>query len=196
MKVGIGYSNTQDARAAGQAVATAAIADGGLDQPSLVLAFCHGSVDHQAFYQGLRDILGSDIPIVGGSAIGVITNHHLSYQGAPAAAAVLQLQQAYCQLVSTDDIFKFPHSSGQRLARALQIQPKATCCCYCMIPSSFRRRAIMAVLNPSAPLLQGLTAHLPTQLQVAGAGLLGTTSLAIPGNLLASKCRPKRRSPW
>lgn len=174
MKVGIGYSNTQDARAAGRAVATAAIKDGGLDQPSLVLAFCHGSLDHQAFYQGMRDILGSDIPIVGGSAIGVITNQQLSYQGSPAAAAVLQLQQAYCQLVSTDDIFKFPHSSGQRLARALQIQPESNLLLLLYdsikFPASGNRPA---VLNPSAPLLQGLTAHLPTQLQVAGAGLLG-----------------------
>lgn len=174
MKVGIGYSNTADARESGRQVALAALQDGALDQPALVMAFCHGDMDHQAYYNGLRDILGFDIPIVGGSAIGVITNTALSYEDFPAAAAVLEFHQTSCQLVSADEIFKFSHSSGQQLAQKLQFHSDSRL--LVLLYDSIKFPAANngpAVLNPSALLLQALTAHLPTHLQVAGAGLLG-----------------------
>lgn len=174
MKVGIGYSNTSEARESGRQVATAALQDGALDQPALVLAFCHGAMDHQAYYDGLRDILGDEIPIVGGSAIGVITNTHLSYQDTPAAAAILQFHHTTCQLVSTDEIFKFPQSSGQRLAKKLQWSAASEL--LILLYDSIKFPAATnrpAVLNPSSLLLQALTAYLPSHLQIAGAGLLG-----------------------
>jgi hypothetical protein len=174
MKVGIGYSNTPNARLAGQQVGLAALENGGLDQPALVMAFCHGRLDHQAYYDGLRDVLGMEIPIVGGSAIGVITNSDISYEGYPAAAAVLQFHHAFCQLVSTDELFKFPQNSGQRLAKQLEwtVESNLLILLYDSVkfPAADNRPA---VLNPSASLLQALTDYVPTNVLVAGAGLLG-----------------------
>lgn len=174
MKVGIGYSNTAEARLAGQQIATQALQGATFDQPTLVLAFCHGQMDHLAFYRGLRDILGSDIPIVGGSAIGVITNHELSYEGFPAAAAILQLEQEYCQLSITDELFKFPQSCGQRLAEQLQLLPTSSLLLLLYDSIKFPAKPHSpAVLNPSEPLLQALNARLPLSIPMVGAGLLG-----------------------
>ncbi|NJP05700.1 MAG: hypothetical protein HC837_08815 [Chloroflexaceae bacterium] len=84
MKAGIGYGNANEAERLGQQVADQAMQQGNIATPGLVLAFCGGQVDAGAFYQGIRSIVGANVPIIGGSAIGVITNDDLSYDGCPA----------------------------------------------------------------------------------------------------------------
>jgi hypothetical protein len=97
MKVGIGYENISDAWEAGRQVAQSAIEKGGIKDPTVVLAFCHGTLDHSAFYDGLRSVVGDTVPIFGGSTIGVITNDQLCYKGAPAGAAVLSSPDIGCR---------------------------------------------------------------------------------------------------
>ncbi len=89
MKVGIGYENSKDAHSAGWNIARMALEKGQINDPGVVLAFCHGTMDHFGFFDGLRSAVGVNVPIIGGSAVGIITNDQLCYEGSPAGAAIL-----------------------------------------------------------------------------------------------------------
>lgn len=174
MKVGLGYSNCEDAFIAGQQAAQHAIAQAVFNDADLVLAFCSGMLDHQAFYRGLRVVLGQDVNIFGGSAIGVITNQHLSYQGYPAAVAVLKFEDNYCQMAVATGLFNSPFKAGEQLAEALPGMPDASLLLLLYDSVKFSgSKNVAPVMNPSAPLLRGLELNLNMPLPVAGAGLLG-----------------------
>ena len=64
--------------------------NGRIDQPVFVMAFCGGQVDHDEYFHWLQKLVGNKVPIIGGSAIGIITNEHLSYDGFPAGAAIIE----------------------------------------------------------------------------------------------------------
>jgi hypothetical protein len=73
MKVGIGYVNEQNAPYPGQEAAYQALQHGQTTRPDLVLAFCGGKVNAESFFRDIQSVVGANTPIVGGSAIGVIT---------------------------------------------------------------------------------------------------------------------------
>ena len=174
MKVGIGYSNGKDAFGAGQQAAKSALAQASFGHPDLVLAFCSGKLDHQEFYRGLRLILGPEVNIFGGSAIGVITNSQLSYQGFPAAVAVLKFEDNYCQMAVASGLFNSPFNAGEQLAAVLPNMPDASLLLLLYDSIKFAgSEHIAPVMNPSAPLLRGLEMNLSSAAPVAGAGLLG-----------------------
>ncbi len=174
MIVGLGYSNTQEAFAAGKQAAESAMADATFTEADLVLAFCSGALDHHAFYRGLRAVLGFNVNIFGGLAIGVITNQHLSYQGHPAAVAVIKFQDNYCQMAVASGLFNSPFTAGEQLAAALPLMPDASLLMLFYDSIKFAGAEHQApVMNPSAPLLRGLERHIPGTVPIAGAGLLG-----------------------
>ncbi|WP_214000774.1 FIST N-terminal domain-containing protein [Arsukibacterium sp.] len=174
MKVGLGYSNCEDAFIAGKQAAQSALTQAAFSDADLVLAFCSGTLDHQVFYRGLRAVLGQDVNIFGGSAIGVITNLHLSYHGYPAAVAVLKFADNYCQMAVATGLFNSPFNAGEQLAEALPAMPDASVLLLLYDSIKFSGSENVApVMNPSAPLLRGLELNLAAPLPIAGAGLLG-----------------------
>ena len=90
MKIGTGYSNQKDGFLSGMAVAKNAMEKGNIQSPDLVFAFCGGQVDHEDYFRGLQNVVGDQVPIIGGSALGIITNDLLSYEGYPAGAAIIE----------------------------------------------------------------------------------------------------------
>ncbi len=114
MNVGIGYGNTEDAYDLGRLVAAAALQDGAITAPDLLLAFISSQTDAQAFYQGLREVVGADTPIIGGSAIGVITNGQLSYEGWPAAVAAFRLSDGAIPYATAAAIDEGEYAAGQQ----------------------------------------------------------------------------------
>lgn len=181
MRAGVGYSNQEDAFLAGRRAVQEAMAAGRISSPDLVLAFCCGNLDHFRFYQGIRSVIGDEVPVVGGSAIGVITNHHLSYSGHPAAIAVLQSEGACFRVEAAGDIHRGARQAGVRMARALSggQDPRALLVFYDSIKVRTSGKA-PPVLNPSSHLIEGMEEGLGNQVPILGAGLLGDYSLAWP----------------
>ncbi|MDX1676707.1 FIST signal transduction protein [Arsukibacterium sp.] len=174
MQVGIGYSHCENAFSAGQQAAIHAMTQAGFSQADLVLAFCSGTLDHLAFYRGLRAVLGQDVNIFGGSAVGVITNQQLCYQGYPAAVAVLKFEDNYCQMAVATGLFNSPFIAGEQLASALPAMSDASLLLLLYDSVKFAGSENVApVMNPSAPLLRGIERNLAVPLAIAGAGLLG-----------------------
>lgn len=174
VKVGTGFSNQSDSYSAGRSVAEQALQAGGIDSAELVFAFCSNRTDPGAFFQGLQSVLGEGVPIVGGSAIGVITNSELSYAGHPCGALAVQAKEPFCRVATSNELHRDEAESGRRLAEHLSAGPedRALLVFYDSIkqpPSA----GMPPTLNSSAPLIEGIESGLSHSLPVFGAGLIG-----------------------
>ena len=173
MKVGVGYCNNRDAFCAGRSGVTDAIRRGAIDRPDLVMAFCSGQLEHEAFLQGINEIVG-ETPVIGGDSIGIITNHDLSYTGFPTGVAVFQFDTIKYQIAAIEDLDSDEYMAGCNLASQLSEteDDKLLLMFYDSIkfPASPTSPPVM---NASSPLIEGLQSILQPGLLIAGAGLLG-----------------------
>ena len=179
MKVGTGYSNHPNARVSGKMVAERILASGGFDRPvDLVLAFCSGNIDHEAYFEGLQSILGRSIPIIGGSSIGIITNTIISYTGFPTGAVAIQSDTLRCRIGVADRLNASEGDAGHRLMRQLDIGREDELLLF--FYDSIRNPAhakVPPVLNASSLLIGGIEDGLTPGIPVIGAGLVGDFSL-------------------
>ena len=84
-------------------------------EPDVVFSFCHGTMDHFQFFEGLRSVVGPTVPIIGGSAVGIITNQHLCYEGSPAGIAILSSPDISCKWAYSENLDHDEESAGQYL---------------------------------------------------------------------------------
>ena len=84
--VGIGVSTNNRSIDAGRESASTAHKKMAGATPGWAMAFCGAQHDPEQILQGIRSELGS-VPIVGGSAVGTITNDTLGYTGFECAVA-------------------------------------------------------------------------------------------------------------
>ena len=178
MKVGIGCYNGKDAKLSGRKVAEYAIENGSIDKPDLVCAFCSGTLDHGDFFEGLQSVIGNDVPIIGGSAVGIITNDYLSYEDYPAGAAVVQSDTLQHRVAAADDLDKDERLAGKRLAA--QLSSKRDDKLLFILYDSIKLPATHnspPVLNASSPLIEGIEQALQSNMPVVGAGVVGDYGL-------------------
>lgn len=173
-RVGVGYGNGLDAFELGRSAARAAFDAAGITKADLLLAFSHASVDPVRFYEGLRDRAGVETPIVGGSGIGVITPHAISYEGQPAAVAALHLPDIEVEVSSAGGLDVDEAAAARRMVEALQTTgaDKLLLLFYDSVRTPPGPEN-PPVLNSSMPLLDGVEARLAPGLPVFGAGLVG-----------------------
>lgn len=181
LKVGIGYCNQPDAHKSGIDAARKAIEKGGISHPDVAFAFVSGQLDANECLKGLQSVLGSGTPIIGGSAIGVITNDSLSYSGHPTAVLVMQSDRVQCSVTYANDLDKNEKQAGKKLAENLS-QPQignALIILYdsVKIPPT---QAQPPVMNASSPLIQGIEENLSASIPIFGAGLLSDYDFTLP----------------
>lgn len=119
MRAGVGFAIGAGAFEVGFQAAGQAARRGGVAAADLVLAFCSGELDAEAFLGGVRAAVGAGAPVLGGSAIGVLTNDQLAYQGAPGAVAVLELGAPLRGVAAAGGIDRDEREAGRRLGRSL-----------------------------------------------------------------------------
>lgn len=175
MKVGIAYCNEPDAFECGRNVAQTAIAEGDIHTADLVFAFCCGHADHFEFYKGLRSIVGQEPPIIGGSAIGIITHAGLSYEGSPAGAMLIESEALEFHVASIGNIDRDEEIAGRSLAQSMAKVVAARL--MLIFYDSIQRPASVStppIMNASLPLIQGMESVLGSNIPILGAGLLGS----------------------
>jgi hypothetical protein len=174
MKVGVGFSKNKDAFSAGVEVAVNAMRSQGIDRADLVLAFRRGAPDHEEFYRGLRSIAGNHVPVIGGSAIGVITNHDLFYKEFASGAAVFNSDSLTHRIFCVDGLDADEEKSGEILGDALSKEADGKL--ILLFYDSLKRPPMgnmPPVLNSSSLLLKGLNKKFVKKTPIIGAGLLG-----------------------
>jgi hypothetical protein len=174
LRVGIGYANDQNALRLGKKVAEDAMQNGRINQPVFVIAFCGGRVDHDAYFKGLQTLVGNKVPIIGGSAIGIITNEHLSYDGFPAGAAIIESDSLQHIEGYANNLHKNEKLAGQQLAEKLSntIDGKLLLAFYDSIKNAPTEKT-PPVINASPPLIEGIEEKLKLKVPIIGAGLVG-----------------------
>lgn len=174
MKVGVGYANQGDAFSAGCRAAKEAMGQQRIDRPDLVIAFCAGSLDGEPFVRGLRTVVGETVPIIGGSAIGIITNEQISYKGHPAGAAILQSDALRVRVSAAADLDRDEYRAGKRLAEQLPEQPDEKV--LLLFFDSIKTPATSTtppVMNASPPLIRAIDEGLHARVPIVGAGVIG-----------------------
>ncbi|MBW2079575.1 MAG: FIST C-terminal domain-containing protein [Deltaproteobacteria bacterium] len=174
MNVGVGWCNEKNAFLAGKNVAENAIENGGLFRYDFVIAFCSGQLDHNNFFEGIQSVVGTEVPVIGGSAIGIITNDYLSYEGYPAGIAIIQSDNLQHKVAVTGNLDKDEKTAGSRLAEKLadELKGKLLLLFYDSIKTPPTEEA-PPVLNASSPLIQGIEKNLISTMPIIGAGLIG-----------------------
>ena len=157
MKIGTGYSNQKDGFLSGMAVAQDAIKKGNIQSPDLVFAFCGGQVDHEDYFRGLQNVVGDQVPIIGGSALGIITNDSISYEGYPAGAAIIQSKTIQHKEASASGLDTDEKQAGYKLTKQLSYEQedKLLIMFYDSVKTSAKDK-LPPVLNASSPLIEGI----------------------------------------
>jgi hypothetical protein len=174
MLVRIGYCNEEDAFYSGKKAADMAMEQGGIKSPDLVMAFCHGQLDHSEFFRGLRTVVGPDAPIIGGSAAGVITNDYLSYKGFPSCAALIESAGVRWSIAVEGGLDIDERQAGRNLAARLS--PTGSDSLLFILYDSIQCPAkdnFPPQLNASSPLIAGIEQGFPADVPIIGAGVLG-----------------------
>jgi hypothetical protein len=174
LKVGIGYDNQKNAVSLGRKIAENAIKNGKIQRPALVVAFCSGQVDHEEFFKGLQIVVGNQVPIIGGSAIGIITNKSLSYEKYPAGAAIIESETIQLRVASADHLDKNEKLAGQKLAKKLSdtIDGRLLLLFYDSI-KKVPTETTPPIINASPPLIQGIEETLKSSVPIIGGGIIG-----------------------
>lgn len=175
MKAGSGYADVPDSRTAGAKAAGEAAAH--LDGRSADLAICfhHGRHSAQEVLDGVREVLGPDVPVVGGTAMGVITNTMLGYEGHQVGVAVMSLEGHRPAVATASGIIEEGEEAVGRALGAAINEWDSDDADLLLLYSSIRRGLAdpggMA-LNFGTPLVNALLAASGPVGTAAGAGLI------------------------
>lgn len=179
MKIGIGQVNGKEGFKAGLAAAGKAMAKAAIDRPDLALAFCHHDLDADEFFRGLQSVLGKSVPIVGGSAVGIICNEVISYRECPAGLAVIQSDRFKTRPAVAQDLDKDEQAAGAKLAEGLSMElaDRLLLVFYDSIKVPGTSKA-PPFLNASGPLIKGIEQGFQASVPIVGAGLIGDYQLS------------------
>lgn len=174
-KIGVGQSNRSDSKAAGTEAATQALLKGKIDHADFALVFCSGKHNPHDFLKGVHDVLG-DIPMVGGSSIGIITDDSLGYEGYEVGVTVFVSSALTFKVFAQPDLNKGEREAGELLGRQIAAAADdADNALLVFYDSSKQQNPPM--LNFATWLFEGLDAFLPKHITCAGGGLLADMQL-------------------
>ncbi len=170
MHVGIGTVNGKQGYPAGQEVAKQAIRNGNIAKATLAIAFCGANIDAAEFLRGVQDVIGTAVPLTGGSAIGVISNDRLSYSDRPAGVVLIEDEQLHVQTAATGGLDKDEYQTGLDLAAQLNTDDGDTMLLFFDTVRTPGSPAAVPVMNSSLPLLQGIEEKLASAPTIFGGG--------------------------
>ncbi len=173
-RVGIACDSGIGRSVPGSVMVKRAMESGGIERPDLVLAFCSGKAGPRDFFSGIQEVVGKSVPVVGGSAIGVISNDLVSYQGSAEGIMVMQSDTVKCRISATGGLDKGEKDAGKEVAGTLS--PEHDDKLLLIFYDSIRVPAteeLPPTMNSSAPLLAGIDEVLGQAVPVLGAGLVG-----------------------
>lgn len=175
MRAGVGFSEAPDSHEAGATAARAALDDGSLDACDLALVFATSKHDPVAFRDGVRSVVGPRSRLFGGSAVGIITNDQMGYEGFQAGVAAIATGGVQADMFLESGLPGNERSVGTALARQIvgrgyREQPNLL-----LLYDIVGRREPGTGLSmiPATPLIAGMSEVLGEWPAVAGSGLLG-----------------------
>lgn len=173
----LGASREPDSFLAGQQAAMRITSQMGTnDSAGWIMAFCGGRHDPDAVLKGIRTHLGQ-IPVFGGSAVGTITNHEISYGGYEIALALFPETTDKISILTAPGLDQGEARAGEQLGKQLRDSAEDHASVILFYDSI--RSGPPPVLNVASRLVDGIYAGLEDKpLKVFGAGLVGDFQLS------------------
>ena len=175
MRVGVGYSNRQDTDEAGREAVEQALAQANRDDPcDLVLLFSTTSHDPAYLHSVISDSAGGQPVLLGGGAVGAITNRHFGYAEDQVGLAAFWLDGLTYDLLATDSLADHEEERGLELGKTMAGRGVGLDTPILLFYDNINRLHGDLRLNLATPLLQGMEkglGFLPRRL--VGAGLQG-----------------------
>ncbi|MGE5227011.1 MAG: FIST N-terminal domain-containing protein [Planctomycetaceae bacterium] len=175
-RVGVGFSETPNSSEAGREAARAALAQAGLARCDLALVFATSKHDLEGVRDGVRAALGSEAPLFGGSAAGVIVNDRMGYEGSQVGVAAISAGAMGFDMFIEGGIRDNEHAVGSGLARQIVArgyrEPPNLVLLYAM-PKLLRMQ-----FNMATPLIAGMTEELGEWPPTMGGGQIADMQLA------------------
>lgn len=172
MHVGIGTVNGKDGFAAGQEAAKLAIGNGRICSATLAIAFCGAEIDAGDFLLGVQEVIGTTVPLTGGSAIGIISNNWLSYTDKPAGIILIEDDQLQVQTAAAEGLDKDERQTGRELAAQLTVDDGDTMLLFFDTVRTPGSPSSVPTMNSSRLLLQGIAEKLRGTPAIFGGGTL------------------------
>lgn len=173
-QTGIGFSTSTSSTTAIQDAAKQALSQLGTAKPTF--AFLISTPKHSAaeLMAGLKAVIGSDVPVVGGPSIGVITQDHLSYAGYEVGVALVSSDSVQFDIFNQVGLgsggeFETGQKLGQALLKSDLTQSKAMLLFY-----DSARGTPQIPLNLATPIIEGLSSQVEQFPPTAGIGFLGS----------------------
>lgn len=178
MNAGIGFRNVEDALMSGREIAKQAIENGEINNPRFAIAFCSSDVDADQLLTGIRETIGTDVPVLGGSGIGILTNDVVSYEDHPAGIILVEDNDIEIQLVSATGLDKGELQVGRDLADQLAPEDDDLLILFYDSISRLREENLPPIMNSSRPLLQGIEEKIGLGIPIIGGGTVGDYGLS------------------
>ena len=145
--------------------------------PRLLLVFCGGKHDGAEIVKALRAAFGNDVPIVGGSAAGVIWRDGLGYSGLEVGLIAFGEGEFLPEVVVNRDLLQGEHAAGLALGRKLRetaAEGSVTLLFYDSVANQSPLR-----LHPASDLVAGLQSALAGhRIRLIGGGTLTDMNLS------------------
>jgi hypothetical protein len=174
-RAGVGFSENTSSREAGAEAAQAALEQGSLDACDLVLMFATSKHDPVAFRDGVRSVVGAEARLFGGSAVGVITNDRIGYEGSEAGVAAIATGDMQADLFIEGGLPNNEHNVGialaQQIAERSYSERPNLLLFYDIVKRGLPGEGLS--MNMATPLLAGMGEVLGEWPAVAGCGMIG-----------------------
>lgn len=195
LKVGVGFARDFKSYELGVNASKDAFENGNVEKSGLklVLAFCTTKVNYESFLRGIQVVVGEDVPIIGGTAVGVITNDNLLYCEKIGTVAFFDSNDMDVAVNYVDGLKDSEFEAGKKLLDGITDLEsiKLLLLFYDSIKFCASPQA-PPVLNASLPLLNGLRTKIKNSTPIIGAGLTGDFDLGAAkqfcGNAVKDDC--------
>lgn len=120
MHVGVGYSDNPETGKAGRQAVAEAVRRAGRTAPcDMVLLFATARHDAETLRRTIANAVGETVPIIGGGAVGTISNYSFGYAGDQIVLALFWLEKASCEFIAESGLDGSEEAVGARLGAAL-----------------------------------------------------------------------------
>lgn len=171
VKSGVGHVDMADSKAAGLKAAERALANACSNECDLALAFCGGNHDPIAFLNSVEEVVG-DATLIGGTAVGVISNEATGYGGYEAGVAVVSSNKIRFDSVAVGGLNKGELRAGEELGKLLAGKSKEDAQAILLFYDSIKSPQPLSV-NLASQLIRGIEKGLDgPHAPVLGGGML------------------------
>jgi hypothetical protein len=180
-RVGIACDKGASLTCSGGSMVLQAMESGRIEKPDIVFAFCTNEVAPSEFFNGIKKVVGDSVPVVGGSAIGVVSNDFLSHSGPAAGIMVLQSETVRFRIRSAGGLEENETAAGERLIRDILQEREEKDRLFMLFYDSIKMAPSPdspPIMNSSSYLLEGIEKWLAEPIPVVGAGLVGDYELS------------------